>query len=251
MKWKTSISCIKDGKEIVRGHDLQELIATKSFVEVACLILRGVLPKENETKMLNALFVSAIDHGVGAPSTTVARTVASCGNSMHTALASGVLAMGERHGGAIEGAAKFFQENTQEEERKEMRNRDNDAAILVAKLKEEKVRIPGYGHKVLVRDLRAEKLLAIAKDLGVYASCCVFAEEVERELNKISSKPLPLNIDGAMAAILSDMGFDWRMMKGLFVIARMPGLVAHAYEELTNDEGVRRIDEGEVEYQGG
>ena len=111
MKWKTSITKIENGREIVRGQNLDDLTKTKSFAEVVFLIWKGILPNEKETKMMNALLVSCIDHGVGAPSATVARIVASSGNSMHTALSAGVSALGELHGGAIEGAAEFFEKN--------------------------------------------------------------------------------------------------------------------------------------------
>jgi len=121
---------------------------------------------------------------------------------------------------------------------------------LVKSLKEKKIRLPGYGHKVLTHDNRSEVLFAVAKETKFYGRYSRFAEEVGGELNKISAKPLPLNIDGAMAAILLDMGFDWRIAKGFFIIARVPGLVAHIYEEMTGDAGLRRLDPDDEEYAG-
>lgn len=219
---------------------MAELIKNKSFVEAIFLVLKGNLPSVNENKMLNALFTAAIDHGVGTASALTARTVASAGNSMHTALAAGILAMGKLHGGATEDAAKFFAENVGEK----------NIGELVKSLKEKKIRLPGYGHKVLTHDHRTEVLFTVAKETKFYGEHCKFSEEVGAELNKISSKPLPLNIDGAMAAILLDMGFDWKMTKGFFIIARVPGLVAHIYEEMMGDAGLRRLDSGEEEYVG-
>ncbi len=238
MQWKTSISKISDDQEIIRGQNLQELIKNKSFAEVIFLILKGTLPNENENKMTNALLVACIDHGVGAPSATVARTVASTGNSLHTAVSAGIQTLGELHGGAIEGSAKFFQEHVGE----------SDLENLLKGLKEKKVRITGFGHKVLSHDHRADSLFAIAKDTGFFGKHCQFATETEVVLNKISSKPLPLNIDGAMAAIISDMGFDWKIAKGFFIIGRVPGLVAHVFEQLQSGEGIKRVDENEIEY---
>ena len=123
-------------------------------------------------------------------------------------------------------------------------------AELVALLKDKKIRLPGYGHKVLTHDYRSDALFAVAKTTKFYGQHCRFAEEVGTELNKISSKPLPLNIDGAMAAIVLDMGFAWQMAKGFFLIARVPGLVAHIYEEMMDDAGLRRLDSGAEEYIG-
>lgn len=238
MKYKTSITNIKDGKEIIRGHDMKDLIENKSFVEAIYLISKGELPNEKETKMLNAMFVAAIDHGPGTASAQTARITASAKNSVHTSLAAGILAMGERHGGATEGAAKFFQENKDEK----------DVESLVKDLKEKKVRIPGYGHAVLEVDERSTILFEIAKELGIYGAHCELAEKVHEVLNNISSKKLPLNIDGAIGAIISDMGFDWHVAKSFFIIARVPGLLAHIYEEDTNNEGLRRLSEDEIEY---
>lgn len=240
MQWKTAISKISENKETIRGYDLEELIKNKSFVETIFLILKGNLPNENESRMLNALFTAAIDHGIGASSAITSRIVASAGNSMHTALAAGILAMGKLHGGATAGAAKFFTENINE------KNVDE----LMRLLKDKKIRLPGYGHKVLTHDNRSDALFAVAKETDFYGKHCRLAEEVGAELNKISSKPLPLNIDGAMAAILLDMGFAWQLAKGFFLIARVPGLVAHIYEEMMNDAGLRRLDFSEEEYIG-
>ena len=240
MEWKTAISHVNNGEEIIRGYKLKELIKQKTFVETIFLILKGELPNNKETRMVNALFTSAIDHGIGVASAMTVRNVASTGNSLHVALASGILAMGELHGSAIEGAAKFFQENINEK----------DISNLVKKIKKQKIRIPGYGHKVLAIDLRSKTLFEIAKETGFYQQHCQLAERVEKELNKISSKKLPLNIDGAMGAIISDMGFDWKMAKGFFIIGRVPGLVAHIYEEMTFEQGLRRLNEDEAIYIG-
>lgn len=240
MTYTTSITDIKNGKEFIRGYDLQELIAKKSFAEVIFLVLTGELPSEAEARMMNALFVAAIDHGPGTASAQAARIVASTKNSMHASLAAGVLGFGEQHGSAIEGAAKFFQEHKD----------TNDLPALLKELKEKKVRIAGFGHTTLDHDHRSDVLFEVAKETGTYGAHCAFAEKVTRELNAISSKKLPMNIDGSMGAVISDMGFDWRIAKGFFIIARMPGLVAHVYEEITGGEGIRRVDQQEIVYVG-
>lgn len=238
MTWKTNLTKIEEGKEYIRGYALSDLAEQRSFVETIFLLWKGTLPTAAETKMLNALFTVSIDHGVGAPSTTVARTVASTGNSLHTALAAGITALGELHGGAIENAARFFDAYSNE----------TDVPAMVAKLLAQKIRFPGYGHKVLRHDHRSDMLFAIAKETGFFGKHCTLAEAVTKELNV--KKPLPLNIDGAMAAIILDMGFKADMAKGFFLVGRTPGLVAHIYEELQGGEGVRRISESDIEYTG-
>ena len=240
MKWETAITNINKGQEIIRGKKLSGLIKANTFTETIFLIWQGRMPKPAETKMLDALLVSAIDHGTGTASAMTARIVSSAKNSLHTSLAAGILAMGERHGSAIEAAANFFVEN----------KANKNLAQIVKELKDKKVRLAGFGHAVLAKDERSTELLKMAKKLGFYKDYCKVAEMTEKELNKISSKPLPLNIDGAMGAILADMGFDPKIMKGVFIAGRVPGLVAHIYEEMQNDAGLRRLGEDEINYIG-
>lgn len=240
MHWFTSLSHIEGGKELIRGYDLKELIHKKTFVEVIFLVLKGELPNENQTRMLNALFTAAIDHGIGVSSAMTARTVVSTGNSLHTALAAGILSLGTLHGSAIEDAAKFFQEHVDESE----------VALLVERCKEQKMRIPGYGHKILDHDPRSEALFDIAKETGVFGSHSTLALQIHAALNKVLVKKLPINVDGAMGAIISDMGFDWRLAKAFFIIGRVPGLSAHIYEEMMSGNGLRRLAEEEAKYTG-
>ncbi len=240
MKWETKITNINNGQETIRGKKLSSLINNNTFTETIFLIWRGRMPKTAETKMLDALLTAAIDHGIGTASAMTARIVASAKNSLHTALTAGILAMGERHGSAIENAAKFFIEN----------KNNKNLVQTIKDLKDKKVRLAGFGHAVLERDERSENLLKIAKKLGFFKDICKIATATGKELNNISTKHLPLNIDGAMGAILADMGFDPNIMKGVFITARVPGLVAHIYEEITNDTGLRRLSENEIDYIG-
>lgn len=240
MKFQTSITHITPDGERIRGYELAELAQQNSFSRAIWLLLRGEMPTVDESKMFSAILTMAIDHGPGTASGQVARIVASAKTSIQASVAAGILAMGERHVAALESAAKFF-----------VANHDcKDVAVLVKDLKEQKVRIPGYGHAVLTDDKRSTTLLNFARDLKLYGPYAAFAEKVHSELNKISSKPLPLNIDGSMAAILLDLGFSPQALIGVFLIARTPGLVAQATEEMTNDVGLRRLPEENIEYTG-
>ncbi len=239
MIWKTALSSIVDGKEIIRGYPLQDLIKNRSFAEVIFLLWKGKFPTKMEAQMFDALFVACIDHGVGAPSATVARTVASTGNSMHTALAAGVATLGELHGGAVEAAARFYTENL-----------GQNISSQLKKMKDQKIRLPGFGHKVLSHDNRSDILFSMAKETGFYGKYCELAAEIFAKLNDGAKKEIPLNIDGAMAAIILDMGFDAEMAKGFFLVGRVPGLIAHINEEKNSGEGMRRISEEEIVYTG-
>lgn len=240
MKFQTAITHITPDGERIRGYELAELAQQNSFANTIWLLLRGELPTESEAKLFEAILTMAIDHGPGTASGQVTRIVASAKTSIQAAVAAGLLAMGERHGAALESAAKFFSTNYA----------TNDVTTLVKDLKDKKVRIPGFGHAVLTEDKRSLFLLSLARELKLHGVHAAFAEKIGAELNAISSKPLPLNIDGSMAALLLDLGFSPYALTGVFIIARVPGLVAQATEEMANDVGLRRIPEGDVEYIG-
>ncbi|MBI2406005.1 MAG: citryl-CoA lyase [Candidatus Harrisonbacteria bacterium] len=238
MKWKTSISVHKNGELYIRGYKLTELIATKTFPEVVFLLLAGKMPTGPEAELLGAMLVAACEHGVEAPSTFVARTTASTGASFTAALAGGILTIGKYHGGAIEALAELLQSG-------------KNAATIVAELSAKGERLPGYGHKVYKdADPRTTALFERAKALGLLGKYAALAEELRQELQKKSGKLLPLNIDGAFAVLLSELGIQARMGNGLFVLARLPGLIAHVGEELEREKPYRRLEEGEVEYDG-
>ena len=235
----TRISRITKEAETVRGHALTDLIAGRSFAETAWLVLRGDFPSKDELALFEAALVAAVDHGAAPASSIAARVVASSGNDVHAALAAGILAQGTLHGGAIEGAARFLAVHA-------------DAADMEAVVRQEKEagrRIPGFGHKLLEVDRRSAAIFARAKTLGLFGRHAEAAVRIEAALKASSSKPLPLNIDGAMAAAFLDLGFAPQHMRGLFAFARLPGLLAQIIEERETG-GLRRLDDDEIEYVG-
>ena len=238
MKWRTGISRHKDGKLYVRGLSLEELIKEHTFVEVIFLLLKGNLPSEKEAKIFDAILVASAEHGVEAPSTFVTRTAASTGNPMNAALAAGILTVGEWHGGAVERAAQMLQSEKSAEE-------------IVADAIKKKEKLAGYGHKVYKdEDPRTAAIFAKAKELGLSQTNIQKAIAIGQEFEKQSSKKLPINIDGAIAAIISELGLDWRLGKAIFVLGRLPGMIAHTHEEIVNEKPYRRLEEEDVEYTG-
>ena len=241
-KWRTAISYHFDKEAYVRGYKLKDLIGNLSFTEAIYLVLKGELPSEKEKKMLDAIFVATVEHSIAPPSVIAARAVASGGNSLHVGVGAGVLAFGEAHGGALEGAMRFIQENV-----------EKDPSKVVKQYIENGKRIPGYGHRYYKDyDPRSKRIMEIAKEIGFFGKYCQFAVDVEKEIESIKGKKLVMNVDGAIAAVVSEMGFDWRLGKGFFIIGRIPGLVAHVYEELVMEKPFsKRLDEEkEVEYLG-
>lgn len=239
--WKSAITGHFEGVPHIRGYKLTDLLKKVSFTSAIWLIIKEELPNEKEEAMMNAILVASIDHGVEAPSTTVARITASCGVPLSTAVAAGVSAIGDAHGGAIEQAAKIFQETVE---------KGKSPVEIVEKARFKGQRIAGFGHKIYDTDPRTVALLDVAEKNGFKGKYIYVALEMEKELEKAVGKKLCLNIDGITAAIISEMGFDWRLGKGFFIIGRIAGLVAHVYEEQTREKPVRRISEEEVEYDG-
>ncbi len=241
-KWRTAISCHIGRETYVRGYKLLDLVGRLSFAQAIYLVLKGELPDERESKMMEAMLVSVIEHSIAPPSVISARAIASGGNSLNVGVAGGILAFGSAHGGAIEDAMRFFQENV-----------GKNVEEVVGQYLSQKKPIPGYGHRYYKDfDPRTKKLMELAKKLNFYGKYCEFAQRVEEEIYKQKGKRIVLNVDGAIGAIASEMGFDWRIGKGFFIIGRVPGLVAHVYEELTREKpfSKRLNEEEEVEYYG-
>lgn len=236
-KWKTSISGIVDGETLIHGYKITDLIDQVSFTDAIWLELKGELPTEKERAMLDGILISTMDNGMGPPSVTNARNSASAGNPMQAAVAAGVLGVGEFHGGAIEECARLLQMGLTAEK-------------LVEKVISSGDRIAGFGHKVYTIDPRAIQIFEKAKSLGFYGEHCELAVAVEKVLEEKKGKKIPINVDGAIAAVVSDMGFDYRLGKGFFLIGRVVGLVAHIFEEMVREKPYRRIADEEIEYDG-
>ncbi|OIO18395.1 MAG: hypothetical protein AUJ23_03770 [Candidatus Magasanikbacteria bacterium CG1_02_32_51] len=239
MKFQTRITKVENGQEIIYGQNLEKLMEENTFAQNIFFLLTSKLPNEKASKMFEAILSSIIDHGPATASAMIARISASAKNSLHASVAAGLLGLGERHGVVISQAMDFFYEHVEEK----------DLSSLLTKMKEEKKYVLGFGHKFFIdTDPRTLKLFSLAKENEIFGVHCELALAIEKNLNEISSKKLPLNADGAIAAILCDMKLESSIGNGVFVIARVPGLVAQILEEVNNDVGIRRLDDGEIEY---
>ncbi len=246
--WKTAITQIEPNHVRVRGHDIGQLMGSVGFGAAVYLILRGELPDHKTSRLMDAILVSSIDHGATPPSALAARTVASTGGSLGSAVAAGILAINRYHGGAIEECAGQLGHIARRCE--EM----SDAPDVVAEaaldeMKQAGTRMSGFGHRVHTNDPRTLQLFELAVAAGVDGPHMKAARAIERVFAS-SGKKLPMNVDGAIAAVLADLGFEPASMNGLFMIARVPGLIAHALEERERERPMRRIDPQNHEYDG-
>jgi len=247
MEFKTSVSKITEDDMIVRGERLSELIKESTFSDTVFLILAKRKPTPKESRLFSALLTSIIDHGMGTASSMAARFVMSTGNPLNAAVAAGVLALGDLHGGAIENA--MLQLLKLEKDLKEPGKANSAVKEFVTSCLAEKKVIYGYGHPVYkTEDPRVKHLLKLCKELDYESSYIMIAQEIEGELGKQKGKMICLNIDGFIAAVMLEMGFPPSVGKGIFIIGRTPGLVAQAMEEKQKEKPVRRVDEKDISY---
>ncbi len=218
------------------------------FGAAVYLILRGELPDEKTARLMDAILVSSIDHGVTPPSAVAARTIASTGGSLGASVAAGILSINRYHGGAIEDCARQLAHIA---ERCESGGDapDEVAGAVLDEMKQDGRRMAGFGHRVHTSDPRTLQMFELAADAGVDGRHMKAARAVER-LFAASGRKLPMNVDGAIAAVLADLGFEPTSMNGLFMISRVPGLIAHALEEREREKPMRRIDPENHEYDG-
>ncbi|MCP4230313.1 MAG: citryl-CoA lyase [bacterium] len=248
-KWPTAVTNIEPNKIQLRGYPIEELMGNKSFVEVIWLALRGELPGENEGKMLEAILTASIDHGVTPPSVLAAMTAAGTGAPVNAALAAGILSINKYHGGAIENCMKIIL-YTIEKAKIEGVNDAVAARRVVVTYRAEKKRMEGFGHRYHTEDPRRDRLFALADEYGSRGSYIDAAIYLEEELIKQTGKELRLNVDGAIGAVLLELGFEPEMANAFFIMARIPGLLAHISEEWDRFRPMRKIIPDEWEYDG-
>jgi len=248
-EWFTSITEVTSGKILVRGYRIEELMGRVPFSHVAYLMLRGELPPESHGRIMDAILVACVDHGVKPPSILAARTVASGGAPLTTAVAAGIMAINRYHGGAIEGCMQLLIEAAQ---RKHDRRVDALAVAqeIFAEYQAQKKRIPGYGHRIHTIDPRAERLIALAEDEGLAGEYVEMGMALRETIKEGLGKELPLNVDGAIAMLLCEMGLPPELGNGLFAMGRIAGLVAHVYEEQTRMRPMRMISTELHRYDG-
>jgi len=246
--WKTAITDIQPNSVAVRGYDIAELMGNISFGAAVYLILKGELPDKSVGRLMDAVIVSSIEHGATPPSALSARTAASTGARLSSCVAAGILMINEYHGGAIEQCAHQLGHIVRRCEE----SGDDLFTVATAVLEEMKAsgtRMSGFGHRIHSNDPRAKRLFELAEQAGVDGAHMHAAREVEAVFTS-AGKNLPINVDGAIAAVLADLEFDPRVMNGVFMIARTPGLIAHAHEEKLRERPMRRIDPVRQDYDG-
>lgn len=246
--WVTRITKVEPNHLVVRGYALDELMGQISFAEAVYLIFRGELPPAALRRLLDALLVASLDHGCTPPSAIASRNAASTGAPLNAAIASGVLAVNRHHGGAVEDCMLLL-ERTLAEKENQGQTIDRAAEMLVTATLAAGKRLPGFGHRIHTRDPRTARLFKLAEEAGVNGAFIALARAIQDALRR-AGKDLPINVDGAMACLLCELGFPAALGNVFFLIGRLPGLAAHAFEEVTTQKPMRRIDSTACRYDG-
>ena len=229
--WATAVTRMAPGVIELRGRPVQELIGTTSLTAMIWLMLRGDLPSAQEAGLLEAALVAGVDHGPHAPSIAAARMAATCGVGLNNAVATGVNLLGDSHGGAGQQCVELLQDVCDRQATGLSLVDAANAAIAAWPSRY----LPGFGHRFHPVDPRRDPLLGLVDDAvragvvdGRYAAA---ARAVEAALQRPGHRPVPMNIDGATAVIYAELGFPAPLARGLFVLSRSIGILAHAWEE--------------------
>ena len=232
--WSTGIIDIHPGKIAIRGYPIQELIGQVRFPEMIWLMLRGELPTRAQSDLLEAALVPGVDHGPHAPSIAIARMSVTCGLPVNGAMASAINVLDDIHGGAGQQCMELYREI--DEQAGETGELVEAARVVIGRHQDagEKI-VPGFGHRFHPVDPRTAplfKLVAKAVASGVVSGrYAAIGQAVETALGAIKKRHIPMNIDGITAVIFSELGFEPELGRGIFILSRSVGILAHAWEQ--------------------
>ena len=248
--WRTAIASHDKESIHIAGYRVSDMMRHLDFGAALFVLYQQRVPSAAEAKLANALLVSVIDHGIVVPS-VIARMVAASGVPIQACAAAGILTIGDVHGGAGEQVGRRLAEDVARAKAEGTPAREY-ARRMVAEARRRKERIEGYGHPLHpVSDERVETIVEMARELGVFGAHLELAVAVADEIHAQSGKRIPLNIDGAMAGALLDLGFDWRLARVFVFVPRAAGISAHAVEEVTRERGWRiAARDEEIDYDG-
>jgi citrate synthase len=250
-RWRTALTHIEPNKVLVRGYPLDEMMGRVGFGDAIYLLLVGELPTSSVSRMISAILVSSVDHGAMPPSTVVSRNVATTGAPLRAAVAAGVLSFGTYHGGDVEACMDLL--DTGLAMMREGRSYREAASTIVQQKIAAGARVPGLGHRLHTHDPRATKLLQMAYELDLEGEHIRLMRAIDEALADAlgpDHERVHVNVDGAIAAICGDLGLDNEFGNALFIISRVPGLIAHAHEERLRQRPMRQIDPKNHDYDG-
>ena len=230
-EWSTAVCDTGDHKINIRGYPLGDLIRNLSFSETLFLTVRGELPTKGQARALDAVLCGIVDHAFFTPTTVAARVITSASaESIIPGIAGGLLTVGSRTVSPQDTAEIIlYSYNMMKDEGLSM---EETARKAIEVWKSEKRMVPGLGHPLHpTGDPRAIALKEVAQKNGVWGERADLYEEIHKTFVKMTKKNIPINIDGMMGTVLTELGFKPKEMAGIAAISFMPGLIAHTVEE--------------------
>jgi citrate synthase len=232
--WDTAIIDIHPGSIAIRGYPIEELIGRVRFPDMIWLMLRGDLPSRGQSDLLEAALVPGVDHGPHAPSIAISRMAVTCGLPVNGAMASAINVLDDIHGGAGQQCMDLYREI-------DAAAGEGGDVVLAATEVIQRHRaagrkiVPGFGHRFHPIDPRTAPLFAlVAKAVAagvVTGRWATIGRAVETALKGITKRHVPMNIDGITAVIFCELGFEPELGRGLFILSRSVGILAHAWEQ--------------------
>jgi len=202
-----------------------------------------------KVKMVEAMMVASVDHGVTPPSCQATILASTVRARFEVAVASGISAITDVHGGAGEKAAAFFSQCAALAAKSKLSLREATEK-LIAERTATGARIEGLGHRVHTRDPRRDVLWRMSSQTGVAGDCVAISRLVTDAFSAVRGMTLPINVDGVIGAIVADMGIKPQIAKALFVFGRIAGLAAHHFEEIATQPPMRRVNFAQAIYAG-
>jgi citrate synthase len=226
---RTRLARVEHDRVLVRGRDLcDELLGNITFADMAGLTLIGRLPSPGERRMLDAVLVVLVEHGMVSSVVTARLTYATAPESIQAAVAASLLGAGSVHLGSSDICARMLVEGLRAEP-----DPHKAAENIVKEHAARHERIPGIGHRTHPSgDPRAVRLFTIARETEVYGTYCGLLELVVGATERLGPRKLPVNVTGAIGAISLDLGLPWQVAKAFALIGRTLGTMAHIREEV-------------------
>lgn len=238
--WQTDIIDIHPGEIALRGYPIQELIGGVGFVDTIWLMLRGELPSPAEAALLESALVASVDHGPQAPSIAIARMATTCGAPVNGAMASAINVLDDIHGGPGQQCMELYLEIDAEIDAETEAAGGVDQAVRAVLRRHRDAGmtyVPGFGHRFHPLDPRTPRLLSLvdaaAADGVVAGRFAAIGRAVEDAISDGRPRRIPMNVDGVTAVIYCELGFTPELGRGVFILSRSVGILAHAVEQMT------------------
>jgi citrate synthase len=239
--WTTALTSVEADRILVRGYPIDELMGRVAFGDAIYLLLTGDLPSPAISRLIGAMLTGFIDQGATPPA-VVTRHAARLGTSLPASVAAGMLGFDRPHVGGLV-ACRELLDRVLDLAGSSMLLATAATELVEELVQSDRIPPPGFGQQTPAADPRVPRLLQMALELEVDALYAQGLRAVAAALSRhpaLDNEPLPINVDGAIAAVCGDLGLAPGVAQALLLIAQVPGLVAHALEEQTERDPTRR-----------